>query len=211
MQLFLASSVNVTAESIMKRMRPSLEKRKLIFITTASEAEEGDKQWLADDRNSLIQAGFRVEDYTITGKTYQEIKQKLMQFDVICVAGGNTFYLLEKTIESKFDKVCRELVQNGIPYIGSSAGSLLAGPDIEMAKTVDNANKAPNLKNYKSIGLTDVIILPHWGNPFCKDLYLNQRLEQSYKRGNKIILLNDDQYVHVKESGYEIVDITKNY
>jgi uncharacterized FlgJ-related protein len=48
-QIYLASSINNTAKSIAEKIG-SAKNKKLVFITTASEVEEGDKQWLENDR-----------------------------------------------------------------------------------------------------------------------------------------------------------------
>jgi len=208
-ELFLASTVSPVIQRIASQMNSSPQNKKLLFITTASEAESGDKKWLSIDRESLKKVGFRVEEYSITGKNASELQRKVADFDFICVAGGNSFYLLEKILQSGFDKTIQKWVENGGTYIGSSAGSVVAGSDIEPVKALDNSDKAPSLKTYKGMGLADIVLLPHWGNPKFKERYLNQRLEQSYQKRNKIIRLTDDQYLHVRGKIFEIVDIKK--
>lgn len=207
-KLFLASSVSVVAPDIAKHL--SVKGLRLVFINTPAEGEDGDKQWLENDRTALAKEGFKISDYTITGKTREEIKNHLADFDVIFVSGGNTFYALEKIQESGCAEVIREYIigQDKI-YIGSSAGSVLAGPDIYPAYYTDAAEKAPNLKGYRGLGLTDVVVLPHWGNDHFKGLYLNKRLEHAYTQNNKIVLLTDNQYLHIEGDRYKIVDVSK--
>ena len=48
-------------------------------------------------------------------------------------------------------------------YIGSSAGSVLAGPDIDITRELDDPNEASNLKTTEGLKLVDFIILPHYG------------------------------------------------
>ena len=72
-QLFLTSSVHAVANHIAKKI--DLSKRNLlVVIDTAAEVKEGDKQWLKNDRKALVDAGFEVIDYTITGKTKKELE-----------------------------------------------------------------------------------------------------------------------------------------
>jgi hypothetical protein len=59
--LFLTSNVNFVAHDIAKKIDLNKYKR-LAFIDTASEGEGGDKQWLLDDRDALVKAGFDVFD-----------------------------------------------------------------------------------------------------------------------------------------------------
>lgn len=91
-QLFLTSAVSFVAHDLVRHLDLS-ENNKLVFIDTAAEPEEGDKQWLRDDRDSLTENGFDVTDYTITGKTRLELEKDLSHFDYIYMSGGHTFYL----------------------------------------------------------------------------------------------------------------------
>lgn len=181
---------------------------RLAFINTASEVEKGDKQWLQDDRDSLVKVGFDVSDYTITGKSEKEISDALSDIDIIFVAGGNTFHLLAQSRKCNFEKVVKNLIKNDVIYIGSSAGSLLAGPNIEAIKYLDDPNKSRDLKSFDAFGLTDLIVLPHWGNTQFKDKYINS-IEFAYGEGRKIILLTDQQYVFVEGEKYQIIQVDK--
>lgn len=204
--LFLASNAATVISDIAKKSDLSKTNRKLVFINTPAEAEEGDKLWLKEDRAALEEAGFLPFDYTITDKTEKQLRKDLSGTDFIFVSGGNTFYCLEKAQESGFIKVVRDLVlkENKV-YIGSSAGSVIAGPDIHPAYNLDDASKAPNLKGYKGFGLVDFVSLPHWGSEKFKNLYLNKRLDVAYNTRNKIVLLTDHQYAYVKDDWYQIV------
>ena len=207
-KLFLASSVDVVAPDIAKHL--PAKGLKLVFINTPAEGEDGDKQWLENDRAALVKEGFVVSDYTVTGKTSTEIKDHLAEFDVIFISGGNTFYALEKIQQSGCAEIIHDYVEQGKIYIGSSAGSVLAGPDIYPSYYVDAIEKAPNLKGYRGLDLIDVVVLPHWGNDYFKELYLNKRLEHVYTPDHKIILLTDNQYLSVENDKYEIIDVSKH-
>src|SRR5882672_11318234 len=50
--------------------------------------------------------------------------------DALFVGGGNTFRLLKKLQERKLIDVIRQRVRAGMPYIGSSAGSVITAPTI---------------------------------------------------------------------------------
>lgn len=54
-RIFLASAVSFVAKHIAKHLDEPANEMSLVFIPTAAEAEEGDKQWLEDDRNALIE------------------------------------------------------------------------------------------------------------------------------------------------------------
>lgn len=205
-QLFLTSSVNEVAHDLVKKVDLS-KGNKLVFIDTAAEPEEGDKQWLRDDRQSLVDAGFEVTDYTLTGKTSDELKAFIPQFDYIYLSGGDTLYLLKKAQESDFIELIRELVlEKGKTYIGTSAGSIIAG-----AKPHDyliDKDGVLELENREGFNLVNFLIVPHWGSELFRDLYLNGRLEIAYKDDQiPMILLTDKQYVHVLGGKMEIIQV----
>ena len=108
--------------------------------------------------------------------------------------------------KSGFDKWIRESVENGKIYTGSSAGSIIASPDIKVIKNLDKSYWK-ELKTFEGFGLVDFIIFPHWGNKYFKSSYLNHRLKTAYKPENKIILLNDRQYVKVENDMYQIAEV----
>lgn len=203
-RLYLASSIDRTAESIAK----DIGKRKLTlaFILTAAEVEEGDKKWLDDDRNGLIKAGFNLFDYTITNKKQIEIEKDLNDIDVIHVNGGNTFYLLHQVRKSGFDKWIKEELNKGKIYTASSAGTLIAGKNISHIKLLDDLGKAPGLKDFKGLNLVDTRFLVHWGSEFSPKKTI-ETLKNLYKERDKIVLLNDWQYVKVEDYMYKIVDV----
>lgn len=205
-RLFLASDIGTVAQHIADDIGNS-KKRKLVFISTAAEVETGDKKWFQRDRQGLVRAGFQVSDYTISGKTYQEIEKDLHGFDIIHVNGGNAFYLLLQSRKSGFDQWVKKAVAQGKIYTGSSAGSQVVAPDLEILKKSEMKPYEKDLQHFTGIGLVDFLIFPHWGNHYFKDLYLNHRLKLAYKPENKIILLNDFQFVKVENDKYKIIDI----
>lgn len=206
--LFLTSSIDRVVHDIAKKIDQNKYK-KLVFITTAAEGEDGDKQWLQDDRQALINAGFTVTDYTITDKSEKQVQSDLASFDVIYVEGGHIFYLLEKMQHCNFANSISQWVKQDKFYIGHSAGSIVAGPDVYPFYRIEAVEKAPNLQGYAGLGLVDFVILPHWGDRLFKELYFNYRLKNSYTKENKIILLTDYQYLYVKDDWYQIVEVEK--
>lgn len=202
--IFLTSSLQTVAKDLAKHL--DLKIKKFLFITTASEIEEGDKWWLRADKSSMTDLGYELEDYTLTDKTKDEVAKALEKVDGIIMAGGNTFYLLWKIQQSDSVELIREFVENGGVYIGSSAGSIVAGPDIYVTREKKEIDAIPEIKDFKGLGITDLLVQPHWGSESFRNSYLNEIMSHSYIRGYKQILLSDDQYAidHSCEK-YEII------
>lgn len=205
MELFLTSSVHAVAHDIAKRVNLS-KANKLVFIDTAAEpkGEREDLEWLKNDRQALVDAGFFVSDYTITGKTKSELKADLKEFDYIYMSGGNTAYLLEQSQKSGFASLIKELIQKDKIYIGTSAGSIIAGPKLPDYFSDEKAE----LKNKNGYGFVNFTLLPHWGSEDFKERYLGERLKIVYKEDQvPLLLLTDNQYVHVKNDQMKIIDV----
>lgn len=205
MNLFLTSSIQKVALEVAKKI--DKKGAKLVFISTAAEVEEGDLKWKEDDKQSLVDSGFDVTEYTITGQNKEEIKNFIKDFEIIYFSGGNTFYLLEKIQQSNCRDVIIDFIKSGKIYIGSSAGSVIAGPNIEPIRDLDNYKKAPNLVDFTGLGLVDFVVFPHWGHELFKEKYLEHRIHHTYNEENKIILLTNNQFIEVKDGWYRIVEV----
>jgi len=206
MELFLTSSVHAVAHDIAKRV--NLKKAaKLVFIDTAAEpkGERADLAWLKTDRKSLVDAGFIVTDYTITNKTKGQLEIDLHSFDYIYMSGGDTMYLLEQSQKTGFIEIVSDFIRNRKKiYISTSAGSIIAGPKLP-DYFLDVVNKTENVTGYNFVNFT---ILPHWGSEHFKERYLGERLKLAYKESQvPLLLLTDNQYVHVRNDQAQIVDV----
>lgn len=204
-RLFLTSSVAYVAHDIAKRLNQ--KGLRLAFILTPTEVEEGDLEWLKKDRKALVDAGFELTDYTFTNKKRDEIKDFLKDFDGIYMSGGNTFWFLEKIQQSNCADVIRDFVNSGKLYISTSAGSIIAGPDVFPTRNLEKFKKAPLLKSYAGLGFVDFIIMPHWGGQDFKMRYINNRLENAYSEEYSIILLPNNSYVMVEDDKFAIIKV----
>lgn len=202
-KLFLASVVANTIEKLIEILPKPPNKLKVAFIPTAADPY-GDKWFVDEDRNKLKEKSFNVKDVDIKDKTKQELLNELKDIDIIFVAGGNTFYLLQKSRESGFDKIVKEFVQKGIIYVGSSAGAVLVGPNIEPVKPFDDPKQAPNLGSFEGLNLVDFIILPHYGKEKYKTKY--EKIMKEYTAKDfKLITLTDQQAIIVEEEDYKVI------
>lgn len=206
MELFLTSSVHAVAHDISKKVNLS-GKNKLVFIDTAAEpkGEREDLEWLKNDRQALVDAGFLVTDYTLTGKSQNQLQEDLAPFDYIYMSGGNTAYLLEQSQKSGFISVIKDLIGNKNKiYIGTSAGSIIAGPRLPDYFTDEQAD----LRDRNGYEFVNFTLLPHWGSEDFKERYSGDRLKIVY-RDNQVplLLLTDHQYAHVQNGQIEIIDV----
>ena len=135
-----------------------VESIKLLYITTAVDGERGNKSWVDAEYKSILALGIPEEniyEYKIGNE-----KIDLAAFDAIYVLGGNTFYLMNKILKFGFDKQIKDAIEGGIPYIGSSAGSIVLGTTLKPAEIYGDIPIADK-QNYDGLGMIDGAIIPH--------------------------------------------------
>lgn len=213
-RLFLTSSVGTkgVAESIYHKLKTN-KKLKTAFITTPVETdlEKADLSWLEEDRDALNSAGFITFDYTITGKSLEQIIIDLQNIDILYISGGNEFYFREKCTETNFDSFVHDFVNKGGIYIGTSCGSIIAGTDMSPTLQLNDLQALTKPVETHGFGLVDFTILPHWGSQEFKERYAsNETNKNMYQEQFALIALNNNQYVEVKDDRYQIIDVTKN-
>ena len=204
--LFLTSDACSVAHDIPNHLDLS-KGNKLVFIDTAAEPEKrGDITWLENDRQALVDAGFDVTDYTITGKSPGELRNYLPQFDQIYLSGGSTAHLLDQSNKTGFIDFVKELVgKMGKTYIGTSAGSIIAGPVLPKYLEYE---KYPEVVDKKAYEFVNFIVVPHWGSENFRKRHLEERVEKMYtESGSPFILLTNNQYVHVKDDYCQIIEV----
>lgn len=160
MRLYLASYAMVTMAKIIEHEGRDFVGKKAIFIPTAGDPYDN-RDFVETDKIALEKYGFDVIEVDVKNKDEEEIRKAIDGADVILVAGGNTFYLMEKLKESGADKVIKEFIEKGGMYIGSSAGSIVCCPTIEGAEEFDDPRLAPELDNFDGMGVFKDVIIPH--------------------------------------------------
>ncbi len=160
MKLYLASYAMVTMAKIIKHEEYDFVGKKAIFIPTAGDPYDN-KDFVEADKIALEKYGFDVVEMDVKNKNEEEIRKTIDGAGVVLVAGGDTFYLMEKLKESGADKVIKEFIEKNGAYIGSSAGSIVCCPTIEGAEEFDDPSLAPKLDNFDGMGVFKDVIIPH--------------------------------------------------
>ncbi|MFA6007381.1 MAG: Type 1 glutamine amidotransferase-like domain-containing protein [Candidatus Shapirobacteria bacterium] len=207
LQLFLTSASDFVMDDIVTKLPKSPAEYNVAFINTAAEVEEGDHWWLRAEKDKLISAGFNVDEFSITGLSKDEIETKLADKQVIYFCGGNTFYLLDQVIKTGCDEIIKRKLNEGVIYIGSSAGSMIVGLRIDLVSKIDDPTTAPNL-NSTGLGIVDIAILPHWGSTEFREGYVKS-IESMYTEGVKILPLTNNQYLWINGDSMKIVQVEK--
>ncbi len=85
-------------------------------------------------------------------------REALNRIDAVIIPGGNTYALLKRLYHSGLVDVLRQKIKDGLPYIGSSAGANITGPNI----LTTNDWNVVGLTQFKSLALVPFNINPHY-------------------------------------------------
>src|SRR5262252_8289937 len=128
-----------------------------------------------DTYAAKAKARFAVMGYSMeTAHTVSDPHQAIEQTDAIFIGGGNTFRLLKALQDLDLLDPIRQRVKRGARYIGSSAGSNVAGPTIKTTKDMPIVQP----RSFDSLGLVPFQISPHFQDPDPNSKHMGETQEE---------------------------------
>lgn len=135
--------------------------------------------------------GISHDEYTQkVAETFAEINKKVVglhefdnaakaveQAEGIFTGGGNTFLLVTKLYQNNVMDILRNAIENGTPYLGSSAGSNITG--ISMQTTNDMPIIYP--PSFKTLGVIPFNLNPHYLDPDLQSKHMGETRETRIK------------------------------
>ncbi len=128
-----------------------------------------------DTYAAKAKARFAAMGYSVeAAHAVPDAREAIEQTDAIFVGGGNTFRLLKALQDLDLLDPIRRKVKDGAPYIGSSAGSNVAGPTIKTTKDMPIVQP----RSFDSLGLVPFQISPHFQDSDPNSKHMGETQEE---------------------------------
>jgi dipeptidase E len=140
--------------------------KRVLFVPYALKDRDG---YAETARARLAQMGYTLE--AIHRAT--DPRQAVENAEAVFIGGGNTFRLLKTLYEHRLLDVIRRRVEGGMPYIGSSAGSVVSCP------TIKTTNDMPIVEppSLNALGLVAFQINAHYLDPDPNSTHMGETRE----------------------------------
>lgn len=156
-----------------------------------------------DEYTQIAQQFFNRVGKRIVGlHTFADPKKAIRQAKAIFTGGGNTFVLVNQLYGLEVMDVLREAVENGTLYMGTSAGSNIAG------QTMQTTNDMPIVypPSFKTLGLVPFNINPHYFDPDPQSKHKGETRETRIKEFH---VFNDTPVIGLREGSWLRVEDEK--
>lgn len=117
----------------------------------------------------------------------------------VFTGGGNTFLLVSQLYKHEVMQPLREAIFNGLPYLGTSAGSNICG------LTMQTTNDMPIIypPSFKTLGVIPFNINPHYLDPIEGSTHMGETRETRIKEFHKfntlpVVGIREGSWIRVK-------------
>jgi dipeptidase E len=178
----------------------------VIFVPTAANRLDDRAELIALFREPLVEMGFAVRDVDLDHMSGPEMAASLAGADVLFVGGGDPFYLAGRARRCGFDRAVTEAARRGIPYVGMSAGAMIAGPSLAPVSRVSPFDPEPGAP-FDGWALTDCVVLPHHDQPgrAARHTEIVRAFEHRYAfaplRDDEALMIEGDDPVIIDQRG----------
>lgn len=158
-----------------------------------------------DDYTSKVKSVFATININVVGlHEFDNPIDAISEAEGIFTGGGNTFLLVSQLHENNVMSTLSEAVQNGTPYLGTSAGSNITG--VSMQTTNDMPIIYP--PSFATMGIIPFNLNPHYLDPQPDSTHMGETRETRIKEfhafnSTAVLGLREGSWLRVK--GNQIV------
>ena len=149
-----------------------------------------------EDYTKKAQGAFKKINKTLKGlHEFTNAKEALNNAKGIFVGGGNTFVLVNQLYKNDLITTLQKVVLNGIPYLGTSAGSNICG------LTMNTTNDMPIVypPSFKTLGFVPFNINPHYLDPDPSSTHMGETRETRIQEFHKF---NTQPVIGLREGSF---------
>lgn len=136
-----------------------------------------------DDYTQKVANAFKEIAIAVIGiHEYDDPKAAVKNAQGIFTGGGNTFLLVSQLYKNDLIEVLKESVENGTPYLGTSAGSNIGG------KTMNTTNDMPIIlpPSFDTLGFINFNLNPHYLDPITGSTHMGETRETRINEFHKL-------------------------
>jgi dipeptidase E len=131
-----------------------------------------------DDYTNKVQVAFsKIGKKTVGLHTFENPLEAIQKAEGIFTGGGNTFLLVTQLYKINGIAVLAEVIENGTPYLGTSAGSNITG--ISMQTTNDMPIVYP--PSFRTLGAIPFNLNPHYLDADLQSKHMGETRETRIK------------------------------
>lgn len=203
--LLISATGSPYFEHCKQEMRDFLgHSKSLGFVSAAKLFDE--EAYFRDVDERLIGTAPAIARELVHIRWHSDWRDTLNRIDAILVGGGNTYVLLKRLYQSGLLDALRERVRNGLPYIGASAGSNVAGPNI----LTTNDWNVVGLTHFESLDLVPFNINPHYVERAASDAPHSEtrdvRIGEFHQIWNhQVVAIEESAVLRVIDTRYSVV------
>jgi|TARA_B110000238_G_scaffold199789_1_gene247783 dipeptidase E len=131
-----------------------------------------------DEYTQIVKKAFATAHIDVQGiHQFKNPKEALQSAEAIFTGGGNTFELVNQLYENDILSTLKKVIENGIPYLGASAGSNICG--VNMKNTNDMPIVYP--PSFATLGCLSFNINAHYLDPIIGSTHKGETRETRIK------------------------------
>ena len=156
-----------------------------------------------DAYNEIVSKAFSKINIEIKGiHEYKSPKEAILSAEAIFIGGGNTFQLVNQLYKHDLLNNLKLIIERGIPYLGTSAGSNICGVDMK------NTNDMPIVypPSFKTLGCLSFNINAHYLDPDKDSTHMGESRETRIKEFH---VFNETSVLGLREGSWLSIENNK--
>ena len=181
--LLIASTSTIHGEAYLSYLFPQLTVlfkgvEEILFIPYAKPGGMTYQEYTSNAKDAFERIGKSIKGI----QEFPNAREAVKAAKGIFVGGGNTFMLVDDLYKNDLMDVLKIAVENGIPYLGTSAGSNIVG------LTMQNTNDMPIVypPSFETLGLINFNINAHYLDPDPDSTFMGETRETRINEFHKV-------------------------